>query len=126
MTGMITDPRTLRLDYPRVHESDEPAVTRGKTFIAPLSADESAQVELEKGPNIVTLPQFEVLPDEFDLEVLLKVGDDISTRRDHAPPELEFFLFEAISRRSASSVSKSSIIPTTIALSIHASPVVTP
>lgn len=79
MTGMITDPRTLRLDYPRVHESDEPAVTRGKTFIAPLSVDESAQVELEKGPNIVSLPQFKVLPDEFDLEVLLKVGDDIST-----------------------------------------------
>ena len=38
----------------------------------------------KKVPNIVSLPQFEVLPDEFDLEVLLKVGDDISTDGDHA------------------------------------------
>jgi aconitate hydratase len=44
-----------------------------------MPAAESSEVKLEKGPNIVSLPEFEALPDELDLEVLLKVGDDIST-----------------------------------------------
>jgi aconitate hydratase len=45
----------------------------------PLSADESQQVELEKGPNISSLPQTEPLPAELELAVVLKVGDNIST-----------------------------------------------
>src|SRR5699024_10862524 len=32
-----------------------------------------------KGENISTLPEFEPLPDDIDLEVLLKVGDNVST-----------------------------------------------
>jgi aconitate hydratase len=36
-------------------------------------------MELEKGPNVVSLPEFGELPDALDLPVLLKVGDDIST-----------------------------------------------
>ena len=41
--------------------------------------DGAPAVKLVKGPNIVSLPQFEPLPDELELPVLLKVGDDIST-----------------------------------------------
>jgi aconitate hydratase len=67
------------MDYPRLREPEEaPSIPR-KQFAMPLSAAESAQTELEKGPNIVSLPEFEELPDELELEVLLKVGDDIST-----------------------------------------------
>ncbi|MEX0834566.1 MAG: hypothetical protein WD010_00630, partial [Nitriliruptor sp.] len=36
-------------------------------------------VEIIKGPNIATLPDFEPLPDELELEVLLETGDDVST-----------------------------------------------
>jgi len=78
LTGVITDPRTLDMPYPRVEEPDEPVVGR-EMFEAPLPPEESAMVELEKGPNIVTLPEFEPLPDDLELPVLLKVGDDIST-----------------------------------------------
>ena len=65
--------------YPRVREPDEAAPIPRRQFTMPLPKAESARVELEKGPNIVSLPEFEELPDAFDLEVLLKVADDIST-----------------------------------------------
>lgn len=45
---------------------------------------ESEGIELEKGPNVVSLPDFGELPDTLDGPVLLKVGDDIST--DHIMP----------------------------------------
>jgi hypothetical protein len=48
-------------------------------LVAPLPADEAREVELVKGPNIASLPDFEPLPDELELPVLLKMGDDIST-----------------------------------------------
>ncbi|MFT6880184.1 MAG: aconitate hydratase [Arcticibacterium sp.] len=35
--------------------------------------------ELIKGPNIKTLPDFEALPDEMEIPVLLKMDDNIST-----------------------------------------------
>jgi aconitate hydratase len=36
-------------------------------------------VQLAKGPNIASLPEFEPLPPRLELPVLLKVGDDVST-----------------------------------------------
>jgi aconitate hydratase len=78
LTGVITDPRTLDMKYPRVREPDELDTGR-EMFEAPLAQKESAEAELKKGPNIVSLPEFEPLPDTLDLPVLLKVGDDIST-----------------------------------------------
>jgi aconitate hydratase len=78
LTGVITDPRTLEGNYPQVSEPDDP-VLRMDLLQKPLPADEAARVELEKGPNIASLPEFEELPDELDLPVLLKVGDGIST-----------------------------------------------
>ena len=93
MTGVITDPRDLgvgaRRDdhgdammpavaYPRVGEPDEPLLDTAN-LVAPPPAQESRHVELRKGPNIATLPEFEALPDELELPVLLKLGDDVST-----------------------------------------------
>jgi aconitate hydratase len=40
---------------------------------------DGASVELEKGPNIVSLPEFDPLPESVEGPVLLKVGDDVST-----------------------------------------------
>lgn len=78
LTGVITDPRTLDRPYPRVAEPDQPPLGR-EMFDSPLAPEEAAGVELEKGPNIASLPEFEPLPDELNLVVLLKLGDDIST-----------------------------------------------
>ncbi len=41
-------------------------------------------VEIQRGPNIVALTPFEPLPDAVEAEVVLKVGDDITT--DHILP----------------------------------------
>ena len=41
--------------------------------------EDGGGVELEKGPNIADFPDFDELPDEFSVPVLLKVEDDIST-----------------------------------------------
>ena len=79
LTGVITDPRTIDIDCPRVYEPDQTAPVQLRHFTAPLSMTDAIQVKLEKGPNIVSLPELEALPEDFDLEVLLKVGDDIST-----------------------------------------------
>ena len=42
-------------------------------------AENGQQVELEKGPNIKSLPELDPLPGKLELPVLIKVGDDIST-----------------------------------------------
>ena len=78
LTGEITDPRELEtlmnVSYPKWKE---PALIKisEKMLIAPI--EEST--ELIKGPNIKTLPDFDELPDELEIPILLKMGDDIST-----------------------------------------------
>lgn len=76
LTGVITDPRTLGMAYPRFTEP-ETALLNTEMLIAPAPEDE--QYDLEKGPNIKPLPQLEPLPDTLEGPVLLKVRDDIST-----------------------------------------------
>ncbi|MFO8100097.1 MAG: aconitate hydratase [Salinibacter sp.] len=82
LTGEITDPRDLEdlygMTYPNAQEPDEIKINTDQ-LVEPPSAEEAKEVELEKGPNVVSLPEFEALQDAFDLPVLLKVGDDIST-----------------------------------------------
>ena len=76
LTGEITDPRSLDMSYPRFLPPKEQAINTEMLVPPPR---ESQKVELVKGPNISSLPDFEPLPDELRLEVLLKVGDDVST-----------------------------------------------
>ena len=78
LMGKITDPRTLDFEYPKVKNPDDPVVN-DKMLEEPLPIEEARKVELVKGPNIKSLPDFDGIPDEFELPVLLKVGDDIST-----------------------------------------------
>jgi len=77
LTGEITDPRTL-FAYPVVEESDEPSLNTDM-LVPPLSEEEAREVELVKGPNIASLPDFEPFPETIELPVLLKIGDDVST-----------------------------------------------
>ena len=78
LKGQITDPRTLAVPYPRVHEPDQP-ILNTDMLLAPPPPDVARQTRLVKGPNIQSLPEIEALPDALNLSVLLKVGDEIST-----------------------------------------------
>jgi aconitate hydratase len=75
LTGRITDPRTLgeppKIRYPKSYRFN-PA------WLVPPSV-EPESVEIVRGPNIAPFPHFEALPGELEGEVLLKVGDNIST-----------------------------------------------
>ena len=100
LTGKITDPRDLEeiygMSYPSVSEPD-PITVNTDQLVAPAASGDGAPADfegepragkvdtpaselgLEKGPNVVSLPEFEGLPDTLGGPVLLKVGDDIST-----------------------------------------------
>jgi len=82
LTGEITDPRDLEdrfgMSYPNAEEPDTISINTDQ-LVEPVSEEEAKGMELEKGPNVVSLPEFDPLADAFDLPVLLKVGDDIST-----------------------------------------------
>ncbi len=82
LTGAITDPRdlpeTLGIEYP-TFRLPRKTVVNTSMLEAPLSPDAAVKEELVKGPNIVSLPEFDELPDELEIPVLLKVGDNIST-----------------------------------------------
>jgi aconitate hydratase len=76
LTGVITDPRTLGVPYPR-YEEPRSIQINARMLIAP--PDSGKEIKLEKGPNIKPLPMFDPLPDTISARVLLKVGDNIST-----------------------------------------------
>jgi aconitate hydratase len=76
LTGVITDPRTLDMDYPHFTEPEQ-LIINTEMLLAPV--EDSREVTLEKGPNIKPLPEFEPLAEHLEGPVLLKVGDDIST-----------------------------------------------
>jgi len=93
LTGVITDPRTLGIPYPRIADPDHPIINR-EMFVSPLPLEEALQVEIVKGPNIAPLPTFEPLPDEIEVPVLLKAGNDISTD-EIMPPGLRVLPFRS-------------------------------
>jgi aconitate hydratase len=74
LTGVITDPRDLEekysISYPRVREPDDLLIDTAN-LLPPPPIEEARQVELRKGPNIATLPDFEPLPDDLEVPVLL-------------------------------------------------------
>jgi aconitate hydratase len=77
LTGVITDPRDLDMDYPAIR-LPEKATVNTATFRPPPQGDTTAR-ELLKGPNISSLPEAAPLPNEIEAPVLLRVGNDIST-----------------------------------------------
>lgn len=79
LTGKITDPRDLEtlfdMEYPLYREPEKVILNR-QMLQPPKPRDERGK--LIKGPNISSMPDFDELED-FEVPVLLKMGDDIST-----------------------------------------------
>jgi aconitate hydratase len=78
LTGIITDPRTLAMRYPRIEEPHDP-ILNTEMLVPPLPPEQARTEAIVKGPNIASLPDFDPLPERLELPVLLKVGDNLST-----------------------------------------------
>lgn len=87
ITGVITDPRDLKLE-PFKFELPERFVDDKDLFIMP--SEKSEEIEIRRGPNLKPIPPMDALKDITDGEVLLKLGDDVST--DHICPAGANFL----------------------------------
>ncbi|MCE3554397.1 aconitate hydratase [Pseudonocardia sp. RS11V-5] len=82
LTGVITDPRALaeKLDLPVPDLAlPERATVNTEMLVPPAAPEDARHQELVRGDNISALPDFEPLPDELDLPVLLHMDDDVST-----------------------------------------------
>jgi len=82
LTGYITDPATLgkppKIVMPSAYCIDDSAV------LPPLSEFEAGSATVLRGPNIKEFPKGKVLENCIDAELVLKVGDNITT--DHIMP----------------------------------------
>jgi aconitate hydratase len=76
--GVITDPRDLakEMAYPRVEDPEQYLIDE-KSIVFP--SEELRRTAVVRGPNIKPLPELAALPDSFEAQVVLKVGDNIST-----------------------------------------------
>ena len=76
--GVITDPRKLGelMAWPNVR-NPENYIIDDSSIIYPLA--DPGEVEIVTGPNIVPFPELEALPEGLTAEVIIKVGDNIST-----------------------------------------------
>ena len=75
LTGRITDPRTLGAAPAIVFP--ERYFSKPEWFTLPPSQE--VNVEIVRGPNIKPFPRFAAMPESLSGEVLIKVGDNIST-----------------------------------------------
>lgn len=78
LQGVVTDPRTLEMPYPKV-KIPKKCIVNKSVLQPPLPLEAARKVQLVKGPNIASLPHLRPLPEDLHLGVLLKVGDNIST-----------------------------------------------
>ncbi|MDR2719586.1 MAG: aconitate hydratase [Nitrososphaerota archaeon] len=74
ITGKITDPRKLGI-FPEITMPEK--FTLSDAMFIPATVNPNAKVIM--GPNIIPLPQFQPTPPQLNGEVLLKVGDNITT-----------------------------------------------
>ena len=78
LKGVITDPRDLgkEMEYPKIQDPVKYIVD--DVSIIPPNED-LRKMEVVRGPNIAPLPEFDALPEQLQTEVILTVGDNIST-----------------------------------------------
>ncbi len=80
LTGEITDPRDLeklyKMSYPKYIQPEMEIINKDM-LVAPL--EDGSHIDLIKGPNIKSLPHIEKLQENYNVPVLLKMGDNVST-----------------------------------------------
>lgn len=83
LKGVITDPRDLgkEMAYPRIKDPERYLVDTSSII---FPSEEGRDTEVVRGPNIKPFPHLDALPDTLEAEVILKVGDNITT--DHIMP----------------------------------------
>lgn len=76
--GVITDPRELskEMEYPEIADPQRYLIDE-RSIVFP--SEEGRKTVIIRGPNIKPLPLLAPLPDMLAAEVVLKVGDNIST-----------------------------------------------
>ncbi len=87
LKGVITDPRDLGAELGIPAPSPDLPVALSQenpNLVPPAPPEEAARLEVVRGPNIVVTPLKPPLEETLRGEVLLKLGDDIST--DHIIP----------------------------------------
>ena len=87
LTGVITDPRDLDLE-PYCYEM--PEFFKDDRSIFSLPGERERRAEIRRGPNMRPIPPMSPLPDETRGQVLLKLGNDITT--DHICPAGALYL----------------------------------
>ncbi|MBI3903357.1 MAG: aconitate hydratase [Nitrosomonadales bacterium] len=84
VTGKLTDPRDLFGDNTELAFKLVPPVVDMASYTAPLPPEEAAKVKMHYGPGIAPLPNLDPLPPKLSGEILLKLGNEITT--DHIQP----------------------------------------
>ena len=82
LTGYITDPTTL--DVPAAASLPESFMIDDSAVLAPLCPEEAKDAQVLRGPNIKEFPKSKPFADSLTAELVLKVGDNITT--DHIMP----------------------------------------
>ena len=82
LTGYITDPTTI--SEPLNIQMPEKFLINDSAVLAPVPADEADKAEVLRGPNIKEFPKSKPFADELTAQLVLKVGDNITT--DHIMP----------------------------------------
>lgn len=74
INGVFTDPRKLG-EYPKIPKP-KPVIDDSMVIRPPA---DGSKIEIIRGPNIKPLPELKAVEDKIEKEVLLKVGDNITT-----------------------------------------------
>ena len=82
LTGYITDPTTI--GEPLSVTMPEKFLVNDSAVLPPVPAEEADKAEVLRGPNIKEFPKSKAFSDELSAQLVLKVGDNITT--DHIMP----------------------------------------
>ena len=82
LTGYITDPTTI--SEPLNIQMPEKFLINDSAVLAPVPVEEAEKAQVLRGPNIKEFPKSKAFADELTAELVLKVGDNITT--DHIMP----------------------------------------